>query len=114
MGVWDSTNAVLDFALSDRQTFAAVCQAGLQAERAAGARLTLVQEGALVREGIEALGRCHPIVFEILPTSLLDEADWLKVIEVFYDVADRFWCTGRQEDWGLACAMARAERRAMR
>ena len=112
MGVWDSTNAVLDFALSDRQTFAAVCQAGLQAERAPGARLTLVQEGALVREGIEALGRCHPDVFEILPISLLDEADWLEVIETFYDVADRFWETGREADWAPACAMARAVRRA--
>lgn len=110
MGVWDSTNAVLDFALSDRQTFAAVCQTGLQAERVAGTRLTLAQESTLVREGIEALGRCHPIVFEILPTSLLDEADWLEVIETFYAVAHRFWRTGREEDWGLACAMARAER----
>ena len=68
---------------------------------------------AILLGRIEALGRCHPIVLEILPTSLLDEADWLEVIETFYDVADRFWRTGLEEHWGVACAMARAERRAI-
>lgn len=113
MGIRDSTDAVLNFALADRQIFAAVCQEGLRAERATEARLTLVQEGALAREGIEALGRRYRLVVETLPPALLDEVDWMEVIETFYDVADLFWQTGREEDWGIACAMARAERRAI-